>query len=226
MQLEINDTLTIREKQFQCVWISPEPTEVTSKWHNIFQVLKEKNYQHRILHLTKVTCRNSQMKESYENLSLVSQPFSSVQFICSVVSDSLQPHGLQHVRPPCPSPTPWVHSNSCPSSQWCHSTISSSVIPFSSCLQSFPTSESFPVSQFFTSGGQSIGASAWTSVLPMNIQDLFTLGLAGWSPCSPGDSQESSPTPQFKSINSLVLSFFHGPTVTSIHDYWKNHSLD
>ena len=136
MQLEINDTLTIREKQFQCVWISPEPTEVTRKWHNIFQVLKEKNYQHRILHLTKVTCRNSQMKESYENLSLVSQPFSSVQFICSVVSDSLQPHGLQHVRPPCPSPTPWVHSNSCPSSQWCHSTISSSVIPFSSCLQS------------------------------------------------------------------------------------------
>ena len=102
-----------------------------------------------------------------------------VQFSCSVVSDSLQPHGLQHVRPHCPSPTPGACSNSCPSSQWCHPTISSSVIPFSSCLQSFPASGSFQMSQFFTSGGQSIGVSASASVLPMNIQDWFPLGWTG-----------------------------------------------
>ena len=93
------------------------------------------------------------------------------------MSDSLQPHGLQHFRPPCPSPTPGVYSNSCPLSRWCHPTISSSVIPFSR-LQSFPASGYFQMSQFFTSGGQSIGASA--SVLPMNIQDWFPLGWAGW----------------------------------------------
>ena len=97
---------------------------------------------------------------------------SSFQFSRSVVSDSLRPHGLQHARPPCPSPTPGVYSNSCPLSWWCHPTISSSsVIPFSSCLQSFPVSGSFPMSQLFTSGGQSIGVSASTSVLAMNIQD-------------------------------------------------------
>ena len=101
----------------------------------------------------------------------------SDQFSCSVVSDSLWPHGLQHTRLPCPSPTTGVYSNSCPLSRWCHPTISSSVIPFSACLQSFPASESFPMSQFFTSGGQSIGVSA--SVLPMNIQDWFPLGLTG-----------------------------------------------
>ena len=100
------------------------------------------------------------------------------QFSCSLVSDSLQPHGLQRARPPCLSPTPKACSNSCPSCCWCHPTISSSVIPFFSCLQSFPASGSFPVSQFFTSGGQSIGLSA--SVLPMNIQDWFPLGWTGW----------------------------------------------
>ena len=98
------------------------------------------------------------------------------QFSCSVLSNSLQPHGLQHTRLPCPSPTPRTCSNSCPSSQWSHPTILSSVVPFSSCLQSFPASESFPVSQFFTSGGQSLGVSASASVLPMNIQDWFPLG--------------------------------------------------
>ena len=97
-----------------------------------------------------------------------------------VVSDSLQPHGLQHPRPPCPSPTHRVYSNSCPLSQWCHPTISSSVIPFSSHLQSFPASGSFQMSQFFTSGGQSIGVSASVSVLPMDIQDWFPLGWTGW----------------------------------------------
>ena len=104
----------------------------------------------------------------------------SVQFSCSVVSDSLWPHGLQHARIPCPSPTPRAYSNSCPSSCWCHPTISSSVIPFS-CLQSFPASGSFPMSQFFTSGGQSIGISASASVLLMNIQDWFILGLTSWN---------------------------------------------
>ena len=105
---------------------------------------------------------------------------SSVQFSHSVMSNSLQPHGLLHARHPCPSPTPWACSNSCPSSRWCHSTISSSVFPFSSCLQSFPASGSFPVSQFFTSGAQSIGVLASASVLPMNIQDWFPLGWTGW----------------------------------------------
>ena len=103
--------------------------------------------------------------------------FKSVQFSCSVVSNSLWPHGLQHARLPCPSPTPGACSNSCPSSPWCHPTISSSVFPFSSCLQSSPASGSFPMSQSFTSDGQSIGASA--SFFPMNIQDWFPLGWPG-----------------------------------------------
>ena len=106
--------------------------------------------------------------------------YYSVQFSHSVVSDSLRPHELQHTRPPCPSPTPRVYSNSCPLSQWCHPAISSSVLPFSSCLQSFPASGSFQTSQFFTVGGQSIGVSASTPVLPMNIQDWFILGWTGW----------------------------------------------
>ena len=103
-----------------------------------------------------------------------------VQFSCQVLSNSLWPHGLQHARPPCLSPTPGACSNSCPLSWWCHPTISSSVIPFSSWHQSFPASGSFPLSQLFTSGGQSIGVSASASVLPMNIQDWSPLGLTGW----------------------------------------------
>ena len=146
------------------------------------------------------------------------------QFSSSVMSDSLRPHGLQHARPPCPSPTPRVHSDSCPLSQWCHPTISFSVGPFFSCPQSFPASGSFPMSQLFASGVQSIGVSA--SVLPMNIQDCFPLGWLVGSPCSPRNSQESSPTPQFKSISSSALSFLYSPTLTFIHDYWKNHSFD
>ena len=106
-----------------------------------------------------------------------SQRFSSVNFSHSVVSNSLWPHGLQHARPPCPSPTPRVYSNS---SQWCHPTISSCVIPFSYRLQSFPASGSFQMSQLFTTGGQSIGVSASTSVLPINIQDWFPLGWTEW----------------------------------------------
>ena len=131
--------------------------------------------------------------------------FSSVQFSLSVVSDSLWPHESQHTRPPCLSPTPRVYSNSCPSSQWCHLTISSSVGPFSSCPQSLQASGSFPMSQLFAWGGQSIGVSASASVLTVNTRtDLLKDGLVG-SPCSPRVSQESCPTPQFKSINFSVL---------------------
>ena len=146
--------------------------------------------------------------------------FSSVQFSCSVMSDSLQPHESQHARPPCPSSTPRVYSNPCPSSHG-----SSSFIPFSSCPQSLPASGSFPLSQLFACSGQSTGVLASASVLPMNTQDWSPLGWTGWSPCSPRDSQ-SSPTPQFKIINFSVLSFLHSPTLTSIHDHWKNNSLD
>ena len=151
--------------------------------------------------------------------------FSSVQLFGRVQSDSLQPHGLQHVRLPCPSPTPEVHSNSCSLSRWCRPAISFSVVS-SSHLQSFLAAGSFPMSEFFTLSGQSTGVSASASALPMNIQDWFPLGLTVVSPCSPRDSQESSPTPQFKSINCSVLSFLYSPTPTSKHDHWKNPSFD
>ena len=136
------------------------------------------------------------------------------------------PHGLQHARPPCPSPTPRVYSNSCSWSRWCHPTISSCVIPFSSCLQSFPASGSFQMNQLFASGGPSIGVSASASVLPMNTQDWSSLGWTGWISLQSKGLSRSSPTPQFKSINSSVLSVLYSPTLTSIHDHWKNHSLD
>ena len=108
------------------------------------------------------------------------ETWASAQFSPSVMSNSLWPYGLQNARLPCPSPTTRACSNSCPLSRWCHPIISSSVVPSSSCLQSFPASGSFPMSQFFTSGGQSIGVSALASVLPMNIQDWFPLGWTGW----------------------------------------------
>ena len=116
----------------------------------------------------------------HHTVSLTVVLFSSVQVSCSVVSDSLRSHEPQHTRPPCPLPTPRVHSNPCPLSWWCHPTISSSVIPFSSCPQSFPASGSFPMSQLFASGGQSIGVSAPTSVLPRNTRDWPPLGWTGW----------------------------------------------
>ena len=148
---------------------------------------------------------------------------SSVQLLS--VSDSLWPHGLQHTRPPCPSPAPRVYSNPYPLSRWCHPTISSSVVPISSLLQSFPTSGSFPMSQFIASGGQSIGVSVSVSVLSMNIQDWFPLRWTGWnSLLSKGFSRVFSSTTVQKH-HSLVLSFLYSPTLTSIHDYWKNHSL-
>ena len=126
-----------------------------------------------------------------------------------VVSDSLRSHGLQHTSLPCPSLSPRVCSNSSPLSQWCHPTISPSVTPFSSCSQSFPASGSFPVSQLFA------------SVLPMNIQGWFPLQLTGLISLLSKDSQESSPAPQFDSINSLVVSFLYGPTLTSVYDYYS-----
>ena len=149
-----------------------------------------------------------------------------VQFSHSVMSDSLWRHATQHTRPPCPSPSPGVHSNSCPLSWWCYPAISSSVVPFSSCPQSLQASDSF----------QSVSSlHEVAKVLEFQLQhhsfqrnpraDLLQNGLVG-SPCSPKDSQESSPTPQFKSINSLALSFLHSPTLASINDHWKNHSLD
>ena len=151
---------------------------------------------------------------------------SSVQFSCSVMSDSLRPHESQHARPPCPSPTPGVHSDSRPMSQWCHPAISSSVVPFSSCPQSLPASESFPMSQLFTWMAKVLEFQLQHHSFQRNPRaDLLQNGLVG-SPCSPRDSQESSPTPQIKSINSLALSFLHSPILTSIHDHRKNHSLD
>ena len=151
---------------------------------------------------------------------LVAVQFTSVAQSCLTLCE------WQHARPPCPSPTPGIYPNSCLLTQWCHPIISSSVIPSSSCPQSFPASGPFPMSQLFAWGSRSIGVSASASVLPMNTQDWSPLdGLVG-SPCSPRDSQESSTTPQFESINSLALSFLHSPTLTSKHDHWKNHSLD
>ena len=152
--------------------------------------------------------------------------FSQFQFSPSVVSDSLRPHEPQHTRPPCSSPSPGVHSDSCPSSPWCHPAISSLVVPFSYCPQSLPASESFQMSHLFTWGE--------TPLLEFQLQhhslqrnprvDLLQNGLVG--SCSPRDSQESSPTPQFKSINSSALSLLHSPTLTSIHDHRKNYSFD
>ena len=149
----------------------------------------------------------------------------SVQFSCSVMSDSLRPHGPQHRRLPCPPPAPGACSNSRPLSQWWHPTTSSSVIPFSSCLQSFPESGSFPMSQFFASGGQSIRASAAASVLPMSIQDWFPLG---WTDLISLQSRGLSRV--FSNTTVQKHQFFgaqlYSPTLTSIHDYLENHSFD
>ena len=150
----------------------------------------------------------------------------SVQFSLSVVSDSLQPHKLQHARPPCPSPTPGVHSNSCPSSRWCHPAISSSVVPFSSCPQSLPASESFPVSQLFAWGGQNIGVSALASVLPKNTQDWSPLEWTGWvSLQSKGLSGVFSNTTVQK--HQFVGAQLSSQSNSHIHTWpQKNHSLD
>ena len=150
----------------------------------------------------------------------------SDQISRSVMSDSLPLHESKYARPPCPSPTPGVHPDSGPSSQWCHLAISSSVVPFSSCPQSLPASESFPTSQLFTWGGQSTAVSALASFLPKKSQGWSPSEWTGWISLQSKGLSESSPTPQFKSINSSALSLLHSPTLTSIHDHRKNHSLD
>ena len=132
--------------------------------------------------------------------------FSSVQFSRSVLSNSLRPHELQHAKHPCPSSAPGVYSNSCPSSRWCHPAISPSVIPFSSCPQSLPASESFPMSQLFSWGGQSIGVSASASVLPMNTQDWSPLGRTGWM-----------------SLQSRGLSRVFSNTTVQKHQFFRTH---
>ena len=138
-----------------------------------------------------------------EIIKSVPKNISSVQFSRSVVSDSLWPHGLQHARPPCPSSTPGVYSNSCPLSWWCHPTISSSIVRFSSCPQSFQASGSFQMSQFFTSGGENIGVSVSASVLPMNIQDWFPLGWTGLT-----SSQSKGPSRVFSNTTVQKHQFF------------------
>ena len=134
-------------------------------------------------------------------------PHNWVQFSCSVVSNSLWPHGLQHARPPWPSPTHRVYSNSYPLNWWYHPTISSSVIPFSSHLQSFPASGSSPVSQLFASGSKSTGVSASASILPADIQDWFPLGWTGWISLQSKRLSRVFSNTQFESINSSVVSF-------------------
>ena len=155
-------------------------------------------------------------------MAFSSVQFSSVTQLCPTLCDP-----MNHSTPVLPvhHQFPEFTQTQHPSSQWCHPAISSSVIPFSSCPQSLPASESFPMSQLFAWGGQSTGVSALVSFLPKNPRADLQNGLVG-SPCSPWDSQESSPTPHFKSINFSALSFLHSPTLTSIHDHWKNHSLD
>ena len=133
--------------------------------------------------------------------------------LSSVVSNSLLPHGMQHARPPCPSPTPGVYSDTWPLSRWCHPTISSSAVPFS-CFQLFPASGSFPMSQFFTSGTQSTGVSASASVLPVNIQDWFPLGWTG-SSCSPRDSQESSSKASILRCSAFFIVQLSHPSMTT-----------
>ena len=149
--------------------------------------------------------------------------FSSVTQSCL----TLWPHEQQHSRPPCPSPTAGAYPNPCPFSLWCHPTISSSVIPLSFCLLSFPASDSLLMSQLFASGGQSIGASTSASVLPMNIQDWFPLGWNGWiSLQSKGLLRVFFNTTVQKHQFFGAQSFLYGTTLTSIHDYGKNHSFD
>ena len=151
---------------------------------------------------------------------------NSIQFSGSVMSDSLWHHGLLHTRLPCPSPTPEACSNSCPLSWWCLPTISSSAIHFSSCLQSFPASGSFPMSQFFASGGQCIGISVSVSILPMNIQDWFPLGWTGWIYLQSKGLSRVFPNTTVQKHWSFSAQLSLQSNSQSINDYWENHSFD
>ena len=195
-------------------------------WHMLWTVPSPQNGQdwERWGVITSVIRTHWKVKDSVD-LTKIPHQLTWLFFRCSVMSDTLQLHGLQHVRLLCPPLSPVICSNSWPSSQWCYLTISSSAAPFSFCLQSFPALEFFPMSRlFFASGGQSTGASA--SVLPMNIQGWSPSGLTGLLFLLSKDSQESSPAPQFESLSSSVLSLLCGPTVTLVYDYWKSHGSD
>ena len=153
------------------------------------------------------------------------QCISSVQFSCWVVSNSLWPHGLEHARLPCPSPIPRAFSDSSPSSQ-CHPTISSSVVPFFSCLQSFPASGPFVVSQFFTSGGQNIRASPSASVLPISSSGLISFRMDWLELLAVQGTLKSLLQHHTSKASILHHNFLYNPTLTSIHDHWENHSLN
>ena len=181
---------------------------------NVFYVFKKTRWEDREFYQRTEICKR---EPNGNKITVVVQLLSCVW---------LWPHGLQHSGFPCFPLSSGVCSNSCPLSWWCYLTISSSVSPFSFCLQSFPASGSFPVSQLFASGGQSIGASASASVLSVNIQGWFPLGLTGFiSLQSKGLSSVFSST-RFKGINSSALSLLYGSALTSMHDYCKNHSFD
>ena len=193
----------------------PNPPTLQIEMHSIYAIFHK--YQGINRHFKKL---EHQLK-TYFTIQIE----FSAQFSLSVVSDSLRPRGLQHARPPCPSPTPGVYSNPGPLNWWCHPTISSSH-PLLFPPSILPRSGSFQMSQFFTSGGQSIGVSASASVLPMDIQDWFPLGWTGWiSLQSKGPLRVVSITTVQKHQSS-ALSFLYSPTLTSIHNYWKNSSLD
>ena len=153
-------------------------------------------------------------------------PYQSVQYLGHVLLLWPQLHGLQHARLPCPSPTPGACANPCPSTQWCHSTISSSIVPFSSCLQSFPASGSFPVSHFFCIRWPKYWSFSFSISLSNEYSGLISLRTDWFDLLAVQRTLESSPTPQFKSIHSSVLIFLYSPTLTFVHDYWKNHSFD
>jgi len=211
---------------------SPTPEACSTHVHQIGDVIQPSHPLLTLLLLTSIL--PSIRVFSNESLLLIRWlkywsfcfSISSVQFTCSVVSNSLWPHEPQHARASCPSPTPRDHSNSCSLSQQCNPTISSSVIPFSSCPKSLPASGSSQKSQLFTSGGHSIGVSASISVLSMNTQDWSPLGWTGWNSLQSKELSTVFFNPQFKSINSLVLSSLNSPTLTFIRDYCKNHSFD
>ena len=216
--------------------LSVETLQARREWQDIFKVLKGKNLHPRLLYPARISftvsgeiksVSNKQMLREFSiTKPLLQQMFSSVQLSHSVVSNSLWPHESQHARPPCPSPTPGVHSDSRPSSRWCRPAISFSVVPFSSCPSSLPASESFPVSQLFTWGGQSTGVSALASFLPKNIQDWTPLEWTG------GISLQSKGLSRVFFNNTVQKHQFfsaqlcYSPTLTSLHDYWKKLSFD
>ena len=191
-----------------------------------FAYICKYNFQSRNLYPEKIFQENVQENKNWENILPKDHPISSIQFSHSVMSDSLWSHGSQHIRPRCPSPTPGVHLNSCASSWWCHPAISSSLVPFSSCPQSLPASESFPLSQLFTWGGQSTGVSASASDLPMDTPDWCPFWWTGWI------SLQSSGLSRVVSHTTVQKHQFFGAQPSSqsnshpYRDHRKSHSPD